>query len=185
MCVVASTTSCCRLSPGRRIRGLAGILSIAAMSMIGPMAMAMAMAMATAAAARADQLTASIDGKVFTAQWTESSQFVLAGKSMLNFNGHIGMGIGSRMITCQLESPKPGNFPIGVGSMLARTSCSYTAGADLMTNKYRFKSGSIHITRLDTVASEVSGTFSGIATNAAGVRQTIANGSFDIHYTGK
>ncbi|MEP6896901.1 MAG: hypothetical protein ABI870_00090 [Rhodanobacter sp.] len=159
------------------MRALTGIVSIATMSLIGPMA--------TVMAADTDHLTASIDGKTFTAEWTEASQFAMAGKSMLNFNGHIGTGIGSRFINCQLAAPKPGSFPIGGGSMLARTSCSYTAGADLMADKYRFKSGSITITRLDAASSDVSGTFSGSAANGAGQPLTIADGSFDIHYTSK
>ena len=131
---------------------------------------------AALAAPAVDSLTAKLDGKPFTSEWTNASKFMLAGKEVVNFNGHIGTGPGSRFFNCQVASAAPGVFKIGEGPAMAKTSCSYLAGADVMADRYSFKSGTVELTAVD--AAHVAGKFEGSAKNHDGKTVEVTGGVF-------
>jgi hypothetical protein len=130
-----------------------------------------------------DSLTAKLDGKPFTSEWTNASKFTLAGKEVLNFNGHIGTGPGSRYFNCQVAGAAPGLFKIGEGPAMGKTGCSYTAGADVMADRYSFKSGTVELTAVD--AAHVAGKFEGSAKNHDGKTVEVSGGAFSIQLTAK
>ncbi len=165
----------------RRIAGTVLLSAVAALilpnSGSGWFAAASADDISQLPAAPGAKFSANVDGKPFVATWVGTTYTTIKGQETLNVTGHIGTGIDSQFINCNIVEPKVGSYVLGGHAM--GTSCSYHGGGDVFNGHFHFESGSIEITELDA-GKTVSGTFSGSGKNMSG-NKTLA--VTDGHFT--
>lgn len=127
------------------------------------------------AAQAGNTITFKADGAEVRTTGHNIARTKMAGKVILNITS--SMHTDERTINVNLAGTAPGNYPlVENGTGLQSSGGLYFPKYSAPGDSYTFTSGEFAVTKVDTVANILEGTFSGTARNADGKTVSITDG---------